>query len=494
VLISLKKYDDGWANQAATKILDAVDDLVDDRNSDHEFEVNEISLGGDFKHAQFAHTPQKSRTKERVVLGRLTLAEVWMDMSKTTLPSWVGRAPPRLGDGRHGKLSADQWRTACTVNLVVTLVRLWGPKSPNDRQYRMLVNFMDLVTACKLAMMRRTTPDHIELFQQHMHQYLETMKELYVYSGLTPNHHLSLHLPKLFENFGPPHAWNCFIFERCLRWLKFIKTSNKFGRLSVSPCTASNIADLQVATCPLGELEQTLLMRFCMSQEVRILMQSTKLPPIIKDLQRSFSKTLDGDARGTLWNDLWAFTPEVDFSVPVKPKGIPVPTWIHDKLIGGLLGRISPKSHLSTCLTQESLTIRGMQFSIATNSLSNSYVIFKMKSGGNDKPWSAGSIQMIFHIPIEGTTHGPFLVVKPYLALSTVDSQFDPYRKFLIAAGQLVYEECGDLSVCALDEVLCHFAHTPYSSPNISKRCIHVLPLDRVCVSFSGSNIHSRLI
>jgi hypothetical protein len=58
------------------------------------------------------------------------------------------------------------------------------------------------------------------------------MKELYVYSALTPNHHLSLHLPQLFENFGPPHSWNCFVFERCLRWLKFIKTSNKFGKLS----------------------------------------------------------------------------------------------------------------------------------------------------------------------------------------------------------------------------------------------------------------------
>jgi hypothetical protein len=157
-------------------------------------------------------------------------------MSKTTLPSWIGRAPPKLGDGRHGKLSADQWRTACTVNLVVTLVRLWGSNSAtaSDRQHQMLINFMDLVMACKLAMMRKTTPGRIELFQQHMHRYLEVMKDLYVYSGLTPNHHLSLHLPKLLVNFGPPHAWNCFVFERSLRWLKFIKTSNKFGELPLS--------------------------------------------------------------------------------------------------------------------------------------------------------------------------------------------------------------------------------------------------------------------
>lgn len=204
-------------------------DATDDRN------VDEISLDEDSKDVRrYPRTREKSNQKEHVVLGRVTLAEVWVDMSKTTLPSWIGRAPPRLGDGRHGKLSADQWRTACTVNLVVTLVRLWGLKSPSDRHHQMLDNFMDLVTACKLAMMRKTTPDRIEQFQKHMRQYLKTTKELYVYTALTPNHHLSLHLPQLFENFGPPHAWVCFVFERCLRWLKFIKTSNKFGKLPVA--------------------------------------------------------------------------------------------------------------------------------------------------------------------------------------------------------------------------------------------------------------------
>ncbi len=117
------------------------------------------------------------------------------------------------------------------ILLMTTLVRLWGLKSPSERKHQMLVNFLDLVTACKLAMMRRTTPARIKEFQEHMHRYLETTKTLYIYSALTPNHHLSLHLPQIFDNFGPPHAWACFVFERCLRWLKFIKTSNKFGKL-----------------------------------------------------------------------------------------------------------------------------------------------------------------------------------------------------------------------------------------------------------------------
>ncbi|KAI0291453.1 hypothetical protein BC826DRAFT_1023017 [Russula brevipes] len=421
-----------WANQAATKILEAA--ASRDRN------VDEISPNEELEDAQLPKALPRASRKERVVLGRMTLAEIWIDM---------------LGDGRHGKLSADQWRTACTVNLVVTLVRLWGLKSPNDRQYRMLMNFMDLVMACKLAMNRRTTPEHIERFQLHMHRYLETAKELYVYSSLTPNHHLSLHLPRLFENFGPPHAWNCFVFERCLRWLKFIKTSNKFG-----------------------ELEQTLLTRFCMSQEVRILMQSTVLPDALSDLQLAFSKALNGDSRGTFWNDLWAFTPEENFPMPTNLKEVPLLSCIRENLTKGLLGGIPTKHCPSVCLTQESFSFRGMHFSIATNSLGNSYVVFNMNAGSGES-WLAGSIMTIFYLPTEGTTRGPFFIIRPYLPLNTADAQFDPYRKFLFVAGQLVYEECGDLLICTPDELVCHFAHTPYKSPNISKPCIHALPLDR---------------
>ncbi len=88
---------------------------------------------------------------------------------------------------------------------------------------------------------------------------------------------------------------------------------------------------------------------------------------------------------------------------------------------------------------------------------------------------------MIFYPPIEGTMHGPFFVTKPYLQLDTADAKLDPYCKFIFAAGQLIYEDCGDPVVVSLVEVICHFAHTPFTPTNISKQCIHVLPLDRVC-------------
>ena len=417
---------------------------------------------------------RKSSRKERVVLGRLTLAEVWLDMSRTTLPSWIGRAPPELGNGKHGKLSADQWRTACTVNLVITLVRLWGLKSPGERQHQMLINFMDLVTACKLAMMRKSNPTRVNQFREHMHRYLETTKTLYVDCALTPNHHLSLHLPRLFENFGPPHAWVCFVFERCVRWLKFIKTNNKFGKLPLIHVLPYERA----SHSRLGELEETMLTRFCMSQEVRILMESTYLPPVFHDLQAAFAKAFDAEARGTFWNDMWAFTSDGDRSTIGNTKEVPLPTFVEEELRGGLLEGVPAALCPSVCLMEESFAYHGMKYSVETNSPGNSFVVFESR---HYQPWSAGSIQMILYLPIKGTAHGPFFVIKPYLPLNSADARLDPYRKFIFAAGQLVYEDRGDPVVVSLNSVICHFAHTPFTPTNISRRCIHVLPLDRVC-------------
>ena len=153
--------------------------------------------------------------------------------------------------------------------------------------------------------------------------------------------------------------------------------------------------------------------------------------------------------------------------MPTRSKEVPIPLWIHDKLTCGYLGEIPANNHLVNILTQESITFHGMQFAIPTNSLGNSYVVFKIKSG-SDEPWSAGSIQIIFYLPLGETIHGPFFVIKPYLLLNTEDAQLDPYHKFLVAAGQLFYEESSDLLVCTLDKIQCHFAHTPYNSPNIS--------------------------
>ncbi|GAW08063.1 hypothetical protein LENED_010101 [Lentinula edodes] len=85
--------------------------------------------------------------KKAAVLGKDTLAVIREDMSKLEIPSWMDTAPNRPGEKSHGSFTADQWRMFCTVNLPITLVRLWGTLPQDERKYAILVNFMHLVTA-----------------------------------------------------------------------------------------------------------------------------------------------------------------------------------------------------------------------------------------------------------------------------------------------------------------------------------------------------------
>ncbi|KIK56755.1 hypothetical protein GYMLUDRAFT_173816 [Collybiopsis luxurians FD-317 M1] len=176
--------------------------------------------------------------KQSAVLGIEMLTEVRKDMEKLNIPSWMAAAPNHPGEASHGKLTADQWRTLCTVNLPITLIRLWGSRPKDDRYHWMLQNFMHLVTALRLASMRTMTEEYIQRFETHMQTYLgeiigfgqENPKAaLYPHTTLTVYQHTMLHFGNLLRRFGPVHSWRCFAFEQFNYILQNIPTNSRFG-------------------------------------------------------------------------------------------------------------------------------------------------------------------------------------------------------------------------------------------------------------------------
>ena len=169
-------------------------------------------------------------TTDRVFLDPNVMVQLWDDNTEMLLPSWIGRLPPRAGSSQHGKLSADQLRTICTINLVATLVRLWSI-SPQGSKWRMVLdNYMDLVAAVRLAHMKTLPLSDIDKYHSYMHRYLRTLQDLYPHAPISPLQHMSLHLTELMKRFGPVHAWRCFPFERYNRVLQNIPTNYKFGK------------------------------------------------------------------------------------------------------------------------------------------------------------------------------------------------------------------------------------------------------------------------
>lgn len=160
------------------------------------------------------------------MLGTETIAEIKLDMDRLTLPSWVPKGPKHPGSTKQGKLHADQWRSFCTINLVITLVRLWGQEDYDSKEGRMLRNFLHLVSAVKYASLRIVDEESIHAYETHIYAYLQTLLELYPGTELVPNQHMALHFGRHLRQFGPTHSWRCLAFERFNYLLQQVETNN----------------------------------------------------------------------------------------------------------------------------------------------------------------------------------------------------------------------------------------------------------------------------
>jgi hypothetical protein len=167
--------------------------------------------------------------KKTNVLGKNTLKEVRSDMQQLKLPTWFKTAPKHPGEVRWGKFKADEWKAFCSVNLPITLTRRWGLKPKHDRQYKMLENFLHLVTAVTYANQRMLTEDIVNLYDLHMSAYVSGFVQLYPFANISPYQHLSLHFASHLRRWGPTHSWRCFAFERYNGVLQDLPTNNKFG-------------------------------------------------------------------------------------------------------------------------------------------------------------------------------------------------------------------------------------------------------------------------
>lgn len=176
-----------------------------------------------------AKKPKKTR-----VLGSEVLRNIRHDMEHTIRPSWAARPPANPGQQKWGKFTADQWRVFCIETLPVTLTRLWGNEPAGSRNRECLDNFMDLITAIKLATAHTITPRRIAEYEEHMERYLRRLLVLYPDTSITPYQHLALHFGAMLRRFGPTTAWRCFVFERYNYVMRKFPTNQRFGEHACS--------------------------------------------------------------------------------------------------------------------------------------------------------------------------------------------------------------------------------------------------------------------
>ncbi|KAJ3914377.1 hypothetical protein F5877DRAFT_82848 [Lentinula edodes] len=137
------------------------------------------------------------QSSSRNVIGKDLLAEIWADMARSVLPSWIQAAPSRWGIPSAGKLSADEYKVVCSISLVVTLIRVWGygnKEQPQSRHFQILLNFLELVRSMHIIFLRETSQSLRAYYKAHILNYLRGVLQLFPDVTLASNHHLALHI------------------------------------------------------------------------------------------------------------------------------------------------------------------------------------------------------------------------------------------------------------------------------------------------------------
>lgn len=157
-------------------------------------------------------------------------------IQKTDHPSWIGSVPHNYGSASAGSIKAAKMRWLFTIYIPVALILLWGlpakhPPAACQTLTKILTNTMHLVVAVLLICKRSVTPWIAQQIRFALTSYVNGIADGSLYPGYSPtgNHHLTFHIVKLLQLFGPIHGWWCFPFERLIGMLRQIPHNHKIG-------------------------------------------------------------------------------------------------------------------------------------------------------------------------------------------------------------------------------------------------------------------------
>ena len=149
-------------------------------------------------------------------------------------PSWHTSIPSDLGHKAHGKLKADQWRSAIEFDVPVAMAQLWESTENSERtiqRQKLIDATFHLGEAIRWATSSTTSPIHAQNYTKHIVIYLTTLKELYPTLSWHPKHHAVLHIGSFLILFGLMHGWWMYVFERIIGILQRSNVNFKKGQL-----------------------------------------------------------------------------------------------------------------------------------------------------------------------------------------------------------------------------------------------------------------------
>ncbi|TEB24058.1 hypothetical protein FA13DRAFT_1639190 [Coprinellus micaceus] len=429
--------------------------------------------------------PKPTRPKS-AVLGSGVLNSYVVDRQNMVLPSWITAPPAKAGHAEHGKMSADQWRVFCTVNLPITLIRIWSFRGSEPRWLQMLLNFLDMVIAVEIASLVVTSPTLITQYEVLMHRYLESLKSVYKDAPIVQNHHTAMHVGDVMRDFGPTPGFRAYATERFNYILQRVKTNRH----------------------ELGEIKMTMTRSVSRASNLLGLLENPSAVP--KSMSETVSRILKGDQRGTRVNDVAVSTPGDIQDIPRHRNPTRKQSQLDDNLLEHLTEYLnSNKSHGSHFVPYHRrqkqpsdiylhphatflrlLVVEGISYRPSENSMGSSQVLVN-QDGRSNRP---ALIQAIFRHSrhsSDGIIEETFLAVRFLKSLTQREQDMDPYRKankhygpdvcpFKDVFGSIWRAGLEDIAIVRPSQLICHFAWTMMSVQSIPGPCVHAQPLNRV--------------
>ncbi|EGN97905.1 hypothetical protein SERLA73DRAFT_74155 [Serpula lacrymans var. lacrymans S7.3] len=390
------------------------------------------------------------------LLSKEHLNKIQADIKNTSYPSWMVRPPHNFGSPSHGKLKADQWRTVCTVSLVLSLVPMWGSATSTDKEKLLLHNFIDLVIAVEISVKRSTSPARIALYNFHMTRYLKTLRELFADHQLQPNHHLSLHLDECLSLFGPVHSWWAFPFERYNGIIRDLNSNQKPG-----------------------EMEKSFLKYFCIGANLRAFASRIEFPQteLYDSMMKSFHRAFI-EPNSSLLSDFLSYettsTSSTAYSMELSED-------VYKALLDRLNARSSP--HQLQFIRWDSDCEIGWGFILDSEEFSRELLCAVQISDSRWSHYRRTNMPDIVHHRVAAMDHSTdetFLVVQEYESLSPSDKDKDPFLAFENLGAQLYYNRFkSHPCVLKLSDIVSHFSCLAYVPEDIGQECIIAKSLDR---------------
>lgn len=140
-------------------------------------------------------------------------------MKNLRVPYDVGRLPNSLGEKlEFSTLTADQWKNFALIYAIPCFWELLPPES-----YESICLLSEIVQIIVQPALTNADISRLDYLIKAHHQCFERN---YGRFEVSINYHMALHIPDMIKDFGPPHSFWCFSFERMNGVLSGLPNSN----------------------------------------------------------------------------------------------------------------------------------------------------------------------------------------------------------------------------------------------------------------------------